>query len=144
VGSAPAVLSARADVALVLRNGSRSVTGGGARLRSALVVSQIGLTLLLLVGAGLVAQTFPRLRDQESGFRADGLLVVRATNDRSGTRLQRAAMLSQFHEQVLERLRRLPGVLSAAGPTACRTRERTETARGRRCASGVRRKTKPG
>jgi putative ABC transport system permease protein len=112
---AAAMLVARADLGPLLKDNARTTTGGGARLRSALVVSQVCLTLLLLMGAGLLTRTFLRLRNQETGFRTESLLVVRATNYRTGTRAEKAAALSRFHEQVLERLRALPGVVSAGG-----------------------------
>ncbi len=114
-GSAAALLASRTDIGHVLKDSSRSATGGGARLRSVLVVSQVGLTLLLLIGAGLLSQTFVRLRNQSTGFQSEGLLVARATNYRPGARVEKAIALSQFHEQVLERLRALPGVVSAGG-----------------------------
>ena len=114
-GSAAAFLAARADVGSALKEHSRSATSGGSRLRSVLVVSQVSLTLLLLIGAGLLSRTFVRLRSQTTGFQSEGLLVARATNYRPGTRVEKAMALSQFHEQVLERLRALPGVVSAGG-----------------------------
>lgn len=117
-GSAAALLASRADIGDALKDNSRSSTSGGSRFRSVLVVSQVGLTLLLLIGAGLLSQTFVRLRNQATGFRSEGLLVARATNYRPGTRVEKAVALSQFHEQVLERLRALPGVVSAGGANA--------------------------
>ncbi len=108
------LLVSRADLAHFLRDHTRS-TAGGARFRQALVISQVALTLLLLIGAGLLSQTFLRLRHQETGFSTTGLLVARVANYRSGSRVETARALSQFHAQVLERLRGLPGVVSAGG-----------------------------
>jgi putative ABC transport system permease protein len=113
-GSAAALFTGRVDLGSTLKEATRGSTSGGSRLRGALVVSQVGLSLLLLIGAGLLSQTFLRLRNQETGFRAERLLVVRTTNFRPGTRQEKSRALSQFHEQVLERVRALPGVASAA------------------------------
>jgi hypothetical protein len=94
-----------------------------------LVVSQVSLTLLLLIGASLLTETFVRLRTQNTGFASDGLIVVRATNYRTGSRQEQAAALSQFHERVLERVRGVPGVIAAGGtnvlPYTRATPERT-------------------
>jgi putative ABC transport system permease protein len=114
-GLVSALFAARADVNAILKEDARTSTGGGARLRGLFVVSQVSLTLLLLIGASLLTQTFVRLRNQETGFAADGLIVVRATNYRGGSRQEQAAALSQFHERVLERVRAVPGVVAAGG-----------------------------
>jgi putative ABC transport system permease protein len=114
-GLLSALFAARADLNTVLKDDARTSTGGGRRLRSVLIVSQVSLTLLLLVGASLLTETFVRLRTQDTGFAADGLIVLRATNYRTGTRQEQAAALSQFHERVLERLRGVPGVTAAGG-----------------------------
>jgi putative ABC transport system permease protein len=114
-GLLAALFAARADLNTVLKDDARTSTGSGRRLRSVLIVSQVSLTLLLLVGASLLTETFVRLRTQDTGFAADGLIVVRATNYRTGTRQEQAAALSQFHERVLERLRAVPGVTAAGG-----------------------------
>jgi putative ABC transport system permease protein len=117
-GSAAAFFATRTELEVALRQQTRGSTAGSARLRGALVVTQVGLALVLLIGAGLLSQTFLRLRHQETGFATQGLLAVRATNYRQGTREETSRALSQFHEQVLERLRSLPGVVSAAASNA--------------------------
>jgi predicted permease len=114
-GLLSALFAARTDLNTMLKEDARTSTGGGRRLRSAFVVSQVSLTLLLLIGASLLAQTFIRLRNQDTGFASDRLIVVRATNYRTGSRQEQAAALSQFHEQVLERVRAVPGVIAAGG-----------------------------
>jgi putative ABC transport system permease protein len=113
-GLAAALFASRADLAATLKDAARGTRSGGARLRSLLVVTQVGLALLLLIGAGLLSRTFLQLRHQQTGFDSEGLLTVRATNFRHGTRQEKSRALAQFHEQVLERLRSLPGVVSAA------------------------------
>ncbi len=112
IGAVPAVAAARVDLGTVLKEGARGSAHGG-RLRGVLVVSEVALCLLLLVGAGLMMQSFLRLQSADAGFRSDGLLVVRATAHRQGTRQEKATQLSQFHQRVLARLRQLPGVTEA-------------------------------
>jgi putative ABC transport system permease protein len=114
-GIGPALMLSRAQLSRALREHGPTSTGGSMRLRSLLVVAETSLTFLLLVGGALLTRTFLQLRNQETGFRSDGLLVTRVTNYRTGTRAETAAQLSQFHEQVLNRLRALPGVVSAGG-----------------------------
>jgi putative ABC transport system permease protein len=124
-----ALFGLRADLNTTLREDSRTATGGGRRLRGVLIMSQVSLTLLLLIGASLLTETFVRLRNQDTGFSAENLIVVRATNYRTGSRQEQAAALSQFHERVLERVRSLPGVRAAGGtnvvPYTRATAERT-------------------
>jgi putative ABC transport system permease protein len=67
---------------------------------------------MLLVGAGLMMQSFLRMRQVDSGFASRNLLVARVTNYRTGKRVERATALSQFHGRVLDRLRQIPGVIS--------------------------------
>jgi putative ABC transport system permease protein len=74
----------------------------------------VALSLLLLTGAGLMMRSFLLLHSVKTGFDPDKLLVARVTNYRTGTRVERSSALSNFHEQVLSRLRALPGVVSAA------------------------------
>jgi putative ABC transport system permease protein len=128
-GLLSALFAARTDFNTMLKEDARTSTGGGRRLRGVLVVSQVSLTLLLLIGASLLTETFVRLRTQETGFASDGIIVVRATNYRTGSRQEQAAALSQFHERVLERLRGVPGVIAAGGtnvlPYTRATPERT-------------------
>ncbi len=80
------------------------------RLRHLLVVSEVALALVLLVGAGLLIKSFSRLLDVNPGFRAEGVLtfqVTRAEPESSARRIN-------FIEQLVERLKALPGVQAAA------------------------------
>jgi len=137
-GAAPALLLSGSNLSTVMRDSGRNSTGAGNRFRSVLVAAEICVTLLLLVGAGLLTETFVRLRTQETGFRSDGLLIVKAINYRTGTRVERATALSQFHDQVIAKLQALPGVsLAAATNFIPYTRTTPERNRGRLRVKGV-------
>lgn len=110
----PAWQTARTDPRAILAEGARSAAGRS-RLRSALVVAEVALSLLLLVGAGLLVRTFFTLADTDAGFRRSGLLVVQIARYEPGeTRTERAGPLARFHDRVLARLAALPGVQAAA------------------------------
>src|SRR5581483_825409 len=99
------------------QGGGRTGSGSGhRRLRGALVVVEVALALVLLVGAGLLIKTFSRLRSMDIGIRPENVLTVRTTLPRGkyGELAKRAA----FYQQVLERVRTLPGVTSAGYTTA--------------------------
>jgi putative ABC transport system permease protein len=91
------------------------VAGGQSRLRSALVVAQVAVTLLLLVGAGLMVRSLWQLLHVPLGFEANHVLTARMTLPR--TRYPDAGRVAAFQHHVLERLRSSPGV-QAAGATA--------------------------
>jgi len=112
-GLIPALKSTRVDLNDALKQGSRGGIGGRSRwLRNALVVSEVALAMMLLVGAGLMIQTLHNMRGAGVGFRADHLLTLRVALPpaKYPDQQKRAA----FYENVLERVRALPGVRSAA------------------------------
>jgi putative ABC transport system permease protein len=116
-GLVPALQTSRMDVNEPLRQGGRSSTDSGPRrLRSALVVAEIAATLVLLVGAGLLAQTLYRMRYVDLGLQPEGLLTLRTVLPqwKYGELPKRAA----FYEDVLERVAHLPGVVSAGYGTS--------------------------
>ena len=89
---------------------ARVVGPGGGLLRRGLVAVQIGLALALLVAAGLFAQSLDRLRSADLGFTAEGALTFRVSLDAS--QVDGAEDISLYYDQLLERLRTLPGVVS--------------------------------
>lgn len=95
--------------------GSRNYSGGGRRLRSALVVSEIAATLMLLVGAGLLGRSFLRLISVSPGFSGKNLLVLKFTppQPESALTMGQIAQQAQFLNQVVDRVRAIPGVQSA-------------------------------
>jgi len=111
-GLAPAFLASRGDVQDALR-GTRGVAGrvGGERTRGSLVVAEVALTLVLVIGAGLMMRTLWSLSHVDAGFRPDGVLTFRVQP--SGERYQTSASQIAYVNAMLERLRALPGVRAA-------------------------------
>ena len=117
-GVAPAAQAAKVDLNQSLKQsaGRTTLGGGGKKLRGSLVVAEVALSFALLVGAGLLIQTFVRLRHLDPGFRPENLLVVNTTlPQRKYAELPKRGA---FYQQVLERVKALPGVISAAYTTA--------------------------
>ena len=115
-GLAPAWRASRTDLTTSLKDGGgRGTLGGGRSLRGLLVAGQIAASMVLLIGAGLMIESFSRLRGVDVGFRTDGVFTVNTSLSR--TRYRDPLRRTQFVEQVLERVRRLPGV-DAAGYTS--------------------------
>jgi putative ABC transport system permease protein len=97
-----------------LREGARGMAGSraAARTRSALVVVQCALSILLLASAGLLLRTLSALRTTDPGFRVANVLTMRVNASR--TRYAQGPQLSQFYDRLLERVRALPGVKGVA------------------------------
>jgi predicted permease len=111
-GIGPALISTRADAATVLKQGGRSVTAGGGRVRGMLITAEVALTILLLAGAGLLLRSYSQLHQVEPGFRTGGILIVdTALSPASYATPERRIAWSQ---QVLAQAARMPGVVSAA------------------------------
>jgi len=110
-GLAPAFQVSRTDVNAALKQESRGDTGGHRhRLRHLLVVSEVALALVLLIGAGLLIKSFSRLNEVDPGFRTEGVLTFQVTLTGEKSSPQKV----NFIEQIVERLRALPGVQAAA------------------------------
>ena len=108
-GLAPAFLASRGDVQDALR-GARGVAGraGGERTRASLAVAEVALTLVLVIGAGLMMRTLWSLTHVAAGFRPEGVLTMRVQP--SGERYDSGARQLEYVRGVLERLGALPGV----------------------------------
>jgi putative ABC transport system permease protein len=116
-GMAPAFEVSRIDLTDVLKEGGRGSVGPRrGKLRNLLVIGEVALSLILLVGAGLLLESFARLRVLDPGFRADHVLTVRLDVPRS--RYGDFAKRSEFFDGVLERVRGLPGVKTAGFTSA--------------------------
>jgi putative ABC transport system permease protein len=81
MGLYPAVQGARSDIVSVLRDGGRTIAGalGGHRARRAIVTAQVAVSLVLLIGAGLLVSSFARLRGQDAGFDPTNVFVGRVS-----------------------------------------------------------------
>ena len=109
-GLAPGFAALHTDVNRALREGGRTGTAGGthARLRSILVVAEIAIALVLLCASGLLLRSFQKMRDVNLGFRPDHTLAANYNLPRQHYATQ--AQVDAFNQQLLERLRQLPGV----------------------------------
>lgn len=112
-GLVPAWAASRGRVGDALKEGARSVTAGNARqrLRSAFVVVELAVALVLLVGAGLLIKTFWKLRSVEPGFNSDHLITMRV--ELPETRYKEVAPQTRFRQQALAGMNSLPGVQAA-------------------------------
>src|SRR2546425_2704197 len=110
-GMAPAWQASRANLTQTLQEGGRGSTGSRQRLRSALVVVEIALTLAVLVGAGLLIQSFWRLQQVDSGFDARNVLMMQISV-KAGP--GEGARIADFFEQLQQKVHSLPGVKSVA------------------------------
>ena len=116
-GLAPALHAARVDLNEALKqSGGRTSSASGAKLRSATVVFQVALSLVLLVGAGLLIQTLVRLVNQYSFLEPEQVLTLRTQLPNS--KYKDTPQRSNFYKQVLDRVQTLPGVISAGYSTS--------------------------
>jgi predicted permease len=114
-GAAPVWRAIKLDPSASLKAGGRSGQNDGGlylgrhRLRSLLIVSEFALSLMLLIGAGLLIRSFVRLQDVSPGFTADGVLTMQiAANDPKYRRDDKAA--ANFYRETEDRIAHLPGV----------------------------------
>ena len=113
-GLAPAMHSTRPDVQSELKEGGRTASASAAqnKLRGALAIAEISLALILLVGAGLMMKSLYELMSVDPGFRPDRVLTMEM-DLRTQQYFKDPAILN-FWQQVLDRVRALPGVENAA------------------------------
>jgi putative ABC transport system permease protein len=116
-GLAPAIQSVRFNQIETLKEGGRdAATGGsGKRLRSLLVVAEVAISLVLLIGAGLLINSFLRLRNVDPGFRVDNLLTMKIVLP--DQKYEKKAQRSAFYTDLVQRVQSLAGVKSAAVTT---------------------------
>ncbi|KAA6461865.1 ABC transporter permease [Acidobacteria bacterium AB60] len=112
-GLAPAMQASRTDPKQGLQKTTRGTTSGRQqnRLRSALVMAEVGLASVLLIGAGLMLRTFLNLIHLDSGFKQDHLLTAGVSLPREKYKLEKDRYL--FYTQLMSTLNALPGVESA-------------------------------
>ena len=108
-GLAPALQAARGNPNEYLKEGGRGIAGGHGRTRSVLVIGEVGLSLLLLTGSGLLVKSFVCLMRVDPGFDTSHLMVFNVGLPPTTAPPQQ----DNFYRQVVERLQALPGVQSA-------------------------------
>lgn len=115
-GLAPAIQSSSFSPNETLKEGGRgSVAGPGNRIRGALIVAEVAISLVLLIGAGLLINSFLRLRNVDPGFRSDNLLTMRVSLPES--KYDQPAQRAAFYTEINRRLESIPGVKSSAVTT---------------------------
>jgi len=108
-GLAPTLHSSRQDPAVVLQQGTRSVAGGAGKLGQGLIITQVALSLVLLLGGGLLVRTFQELRSLDLGFEKNHLLEI-IPQAKPGA--DQKVNMNSYHKQLIERISSLPGVRS--------------------------------
>jgi putative ABC transport system permease protein len=116
-GLVPALHAAKPDLNEALKEGLRGSMGSasGKRTRSVLVVVEVALSLVLIIGAGLMIKSFLRLQQMNIGFNPDHVLAVSVSLPSS--RYPEDRQQVAFFQEALERLQSLPGIQSAGATT---------------------------
>ncbi len=110
-GLAPAFAALRTSVNETLKQGGRSGPAGGhQRLRSALVIGEVAIALVLLAASGLLLRSFEKMREVELGFRPDHTLTAAYSLPRNQYGTQ--PKVDEFNHELVQRLQQLPGVQS--------------------------------
>ena len=117
-GLVPAWQISRADLNSVLRSEGRTATAGHRRnrLRNLLVVSQVALSMVLVIGAGLLMRNFVQLRGAHPGFDPHHVLSMNVALPPA--RYAKGAQMAAFCDELVRQVRAVPGVLSAAASSA--------------------------
>jgi len=117
-GLVPAIWGRQTNLTDTLKEGSRGSTSGHGRMRKTLVVAEVALSLMLLVGAGLMLRSFAQLRQVNPGFQTDHALTLRVSLPVPNSEITAADgdRFVAFFDRALARIRELPGV-TAAGAT---------------------------
>ncbi len=111
-GLVPALQMARTDPLHTLKEGGRAATSLGRALRRGLVVIEVALSVVLLVGAGLMIRSLTRMQQLNLGLHTDGVLSARVSL--SGDRYREDAACAEFARRLVERAAALPGAERAA------------------------------
>jgi putative ABC transport system permease protein len=113
-GAAPALQASKVDLNETLKDGGRGAAGGGRhRMLRSLVVAEVALSLILLIGAGLMMRSFMRLQQTNPGLNPDNLLTLRM--DLPSAKYNTPEKRQRFYKELFERISALPGVEAAGG-----------------------------
>jgi predicted permease len=110
-GVAPAWISSLSDPADALRGAGRSTRDRSSLARKSLVVLQVALSVVLLIGAGLLTRSLSSLENQKFGFEPQGRVIVRLNADLNGYKPEK---LYGLYRQIEQQLSQLPGVINAS------------------------------
>jgi putative ABC transport system permease protein len=110
-GLVPALKISRPDLVVSLKEGGRGASAGSGLMRNLLVVSQVALTLILLVGAGLLIKSFLRVTQVDAGFSPENVLTMQVSLPSSEYRQEQQTIA--FYRQLFARVEMLPGVEAA-------------------------------
>jgi predicted permease len=108
-GLAPALRAARIDLNSALKEGGRGFAGGRHRLRDGLVVVQVALSLLLLIGAGLLVRTYQHIHNANPGFNVKNVLSFRVSLPNAK---YKGPAVTNYYKQLTDKIKVLPGVES--------------------------------
>jgi putative ABC transport system permease protein len=115
-GAAPALHAARTDLAAMMKSLGKASTGrSGVSTRDVLVVAQVALSVVLLVGAGLLVRSLGRLQEVQTGFDSSRLIAASVSLPQTKYATRDAQM--RFWDQAFERVRAIPGVEAVAATT---------------------------
>jgi predicted permease len=125
LGCLPALRFGQQDLQATLKEGGRGQSAGAlsGRLRGALVIAQLALTLVLLTGAGLLLRSFIKLWQTDPGFKPEQAVVMRLSLPSTVTP-EEDERTRQFYVQLLQRLEQLPGVSAVGGVNSLPLAER--------------------
>src|SRR5262249_22938173 len=111
-GAAPALQASKVNLNETLKEGGRGASGAGRhRMLRSLVVAEVALSLVLLIGAGLMTRSFMRLQNTNPGLNPENLLTLRLNLPEA--KYDTAEKPQAFFKELLERVRALPGVQAA-------------------------------
>jgi predicted permease len=115
-GIVPALKASRVDLNEVLKEGGRSASGAAGvsqhRIRRLLIVGEVALSLILLIGAGLLVRSYQHVQNANPGFNTRDVVSLRLSVP--AARYPNAAAVTDFYQRLGERVRALPGVEAAA------------------------------
>ncbi len=115
-GLAPALVSMKADINSLLKESSQTIGGRAKRLfQNSLVVTEFSLSMVMLIGAALLIESYVRLNQIKPGFETDNVLTMQMSL--SGSQYKTTAQMRGLYQQVASRLEGVPGVVATATVT---------------------------